>query len=201
MNPAPVQRVRFGHWHSACQQQNPRTCVLRDREVGLLAQATSRQPAAGGSTELPGCGNTAAGIRRARRPGPIRRPLCCERATDPARSWPRGRERENYEQKEQNSRVGKMQTAFGWAAETTRKSCSFPKSCASTEIHRKFQPAANNEQQTANNNTHLQLASSNTFRSYIVLRQTAVHSVQPARTSDEFCAGGLSVSKSTCKKK
>ena len=59
----------------------------------------------------------------------------------------------------------------------------------------------NNEQQTANNNTHLQLASSNTFRSYIVLRQTAVHSVQPARTSDEFCAGGLSVSKSTCKKK
>ena len=97
--PAPAQRVRLGHWRSACQQQNPRTCVLRDREAGLLAQATSRQPAAGGSTELPGCGNTAEGIRRARRPGPIRRPLYCERATDPARSWPRGRERENYERK------------------------------------------------------------------------------------------------------
>ena len=39
--PAPAQRVRLGHWHSACQQQNPRTCVLRDREVGLIAQATS----------------------------------------------------------------------------------------------------------------------------------------------------------------
>ena len=64
---------------------------------------TSRQSAARGSTELPGRGNTPAGIRRARRPGPIRRPLCCERATDPARSWPRGRERENYERKNQKS--------------------------------------------------------------------------------------------------
>ena len=39
------------------------------------------------------------GIRRARRPGPIRRPLCCEQATDPARLWPQGRKREIYEQK------------------------------------------------------------------------------------------------------
>ena len=37
------------------------------------------------------------GIRRARRPGPIRRPLCCEQATDPARLWPQGRKREIYE--------------------------------------------------------------------------------------------------------
>ena len=94
-----------------------------------------------------------------------------------------------------------MQTAFGWAAETVKKSCSFPKSCASTEIQRMFKTAANFEHLTANNNTHLQLAGSNNFRSYIVLRPTAVQSVQQARTSAIFCAGIVSVSKSKCQKK
>ena len=64
-----------------------------------------------------------------------------------------------------------------------------------------FKPAANFEHLTANNNTHLQLAGSNNFRSYIVLRQTAVQSVQLARTSAIFCAGRVSVSKSKCQKK
>ena len=44
-------------------------------------------------------------IRRARKPGRIRRQLCYERATDPARLWPQGRKREIYEQKSQK---------FGW---------------------------------------------------------------------------------------
>ena len=55
-----------------------------------------------------------------------------------------------------------------------------------------FKTAAHIARLAANNNTHLQLASSNTFRSYIVLRQPAVQSVQLARTTPFFCAGRLS---------
>ena len=55
----------------------------------------------------------------------------------------------------------------------------------------KFKPAANFEHLTANNNTHLQLAGSNNFRSYIVLRQTAVQSVQLARTSAIVLCGKI----------
>ena len=54
-----------------------------------------------------------------------------------------------------------------------------------------FKPAANFEHLTANNNTHLQLAGSNNFRSYIVLRQTAVQSVQLARTSAIVLCGKI----------
>ena len=107
-NPASAKRARLGHWRTACRERPRRTPEPR-RPAG--AGALPRQTAAGGSTELPGCGNTAAGIRRARRPGPIRRPLCCERATDPARSWPRGRERENYRNVEQKIKIQRLCTA------------------------------------------------------------------------------------------
>ena len=76
------------------------------RQDASLARVSSKQTAARGSTDLGVWGpasHDANGIRRPREAGPNRRPLCCEQATDPARSWPRGRERENYEQKEQNS--------------------------------------------------------------------------------------------------
>ena len=79
---------------------SPRAKAPRWRE------GSSKQTAAGGSTDLGPRGpasHDANGIRRPRRAGPIRRPLYYERATDPARSWPQGRKRENYEQKSQNS--------------------------------------------------------------------------------------------------
>ncbi len=63
----------------------------------------------------------------------------------------------------------------------------------------KFETAAHIALLAANNNKHLHLASSNKFRSLIVLRQPAVQGVQLARTSDELLCGKYIWSKSNAK--
>ena len=123
-----------------------------------------------------------------------------------------------------------MRTALGWAAETINSLArlsgfsgslffvivrynirilritvfrypEIQKSCVSTELKkRSSNRAAQIALLAANNNTHLQLASSNNFRSNIVLRQPAVQGVQLVRTSDELLCGKYIWSKSKCKK-
>ena len=86
---------------------NPRAKAPRWREV------SSKQTAARGSTDL-GSGDPPATTQTASvdpaGPGPIRRPLCYERATHPARSR---RERGEIRAKIQKSLGGKMRTALG----------------------------------------------------------------------------------------
>ena len=95
-----------------------------------------------------------------------------------------------------------MRTALGWAAETINSLARFTKELRQ---HRNEENEVRTELPkiallAANNNTHLQLASSNNFRSNIVLRQPAVQGVQLVRTSDELLCGKDIWSKSNAKK-
>ena len=98
-SPASANRVRLGHWRTACRERPRRTPEPR-RPAG--AGALPRQTAAGGSTDLgsgdpPATTQTASVELESPVPSGAR-----ERATDPARLWPQSRKRESRV-KNQNS--------------------------------------------------------------------------------------------------
>ena len=98
---------RLGHRRTACRERRRRAPEPRRLAGASLFQADRGQRLHGPWLRGP-ASHDANGIRRPRRAGPIRRPLCYERATGPARSWPRGRKRESYEQ---NIKIQRLRTS------------------------------------------------------------------------------------------
>ena len=72
-----------------------------------------------------------------------------------------------------------------------RSLAHFQRAATAQEYQKTFEPTAHDEQLTAKNNKHLQLAGSNNFRSFIVVRQSAVQSVQLARSSARDLCGKI----------